>query len=515
LFANSSILSLTVVQSSYKSRLFKWLLVKFAIITFCILFSGILLGPDEAQYWTWSQSLDWGYYSKPPGIAWQIWAGTTIFGQNEWGVRALSVLFGLFQSFFVYELALKSGLSPRASFWSGLWMALCPLGLIGSFLAITDVGFLLCWTGACLFFVHSLQKKEEVNLLAIGAWIALGALFKWPIYVFWIFTLLFFKFLKKKTILPGLFISLLGLLPSLIWNIEHDWATFRHVLATVEGGHGEKAGNFFSFFGSQCVLVSLPLFILLLASFAPWLKNRNRLEPSLQFCGYVTFGSLGVALFLSCFQKIQGNWAAFAYPTSFIVMSWMLFDQKEKWFPRVQWGFAIFTAIPLLFVAIAIGANTCKAHIPHQWNPLKHNQGWPALSKVLSRHGYDEKKHYLVSDKYQTTSLLSFYAQGQNRAYFLNLQNMRKNQFSYWPSVYTEQKGRTGYFVWVENSPRLMQDYPEKMIFYQRELEKLFEKVEFLELAPLLQQGTNVVKGALLFRCENCVREEVESIPKY
>ena len=27
---------------------------------------------DEAQYWTWSQDLDFGYYSKPPLIAWII-----------------------------------------------------------------------------------------------------------------------------------------------------------------------------------------------------------------------------------------------------------------------------------------------------------------------------------------------------------------------------------------------------------------------------------------------------------
>ena len=30
---------------------------------------GITLYIDEAQYWTWAQHLDWGYFSKPPGIA--------------------------------------------------------------------------------------------------------------------------------------------------------------------------------------------------------------------------------------------------------------------------------------------------------------------------------------------------------------------------------------------------------------------------------------------------------------
>ena len=34
------------------------------------------LYPDEAQYWLWSRTLAFGYYSKPPLIAWSIWAST-------------------------------------------------------------------------------------------------------------------------------------------------------------------------------------------------------------------------------------------------------------------------------------------------------------------------------------------------------------------------------------------------------------------------------------------------------
>lgn len=30
------------------------------------------LYPDEAQYWLWSRTPDFGYYSKPPMVAWAI-----------------------------------------------------------------------------------------------------------------------------------------------------------------------------------------------------------------------------------------------------------------------------------------------------------------------------------------------------------------------------------------------------------------------------------------------------------
>ena len=45
------------------------------------------LYPDEAQYWLWSRTLDFGYYSKPPVIAWAIWATTAIGGDGEAWVR--------------------------------------------------------------------------------------------------------------------------------------------------------------------------------------------------------------------------------------------------------------------------------------------------------------------------------------------------------------------------------------------------------------------------------------------
>src|ERR1700736_6017691 len=48
--------------------------------------------PDEAQYWSWSHHLAFGYFSKPPVIAWLIWATTGLAGNNEWAVRLAAPL---------------------------------------------------------------------------------------------------------------------------------------------------------------------------------------------------------------------------------------------------------------------------------------------------------------------------------------------------------------------------------------------------------------------------------------
>ena len=44
------------------------LLIVFKITA--VYFTEFSLYGDEAQYWLWSQTLDLGYYSKPPLLAW-------------------------------------------------------------------------------------------------------------------------------------------------------------------------------------------------------------------------------------------------------------------------------------------------------------------------------------------------------------------------------------------------------------------------------------------------------------
>ncbi|MBA3817002.1 MAG: glycosyltransferase family 39 protein, partial [Parachlamydiaceae bacterium] len=104
----------------YVNLLLAFLCLKTAAIVFVILYAGIGLGPDEAQYWTWSQHLDWGYYSKPPGIAWQNWLGTYLFGSTEIGVRSMALLIGFTVPLLVYTMAKACRLAPSTCFWASI-----------------------------------------------------------------------------------------------------------------------------------------------------------------------------------------------------------------------------------------------------------------------------------------------------------------------------------------------------------------------------------------------------------
>lgn len=47
---------------------------------------------DEAQYWQWSTQPAFGYYSKPPLVAWLIAASTRLFGESELAIRLPALL---------------------------------------------------------------------------------------------------------------------------------------------------------------------------------------------------------------------------------------------------------------------------------------------------------------------------------------------------------------------------------------------------------------------------------------
>ena len=49
---------------------------------FSVFYTNFNLFADEAQYWLWSKTLDFGYYSKPPMIAWFLKLHTTLFGES-------------------------------------------------------------------------------------------------------------------------------------------------------------------------------------------------------------------------------------------------------------------------------------------------------------------------------------------------------------------------------------------------------------------------------------------------
>jgi len=458
----------------------------------------IQLSPDEAQYWLWSQQLDWGYYSKPPGIAWQIWFTTTLFGSHEFGVRIGAIVIGFILALTVYHLAQACRLSEKASFWSALIFAFSPLGFFLSFAATTDVGATLFLTLAIAEIAYGLEERQAPNYFVAGLWILCGALYKWTAYIFWPITgvmILFQPRLRKWSLLWGILVSLLGLLPSLYWNMTHDWATFKHVGSSLAPTH--QGGNVLDFFFAQMGLLSPIFFVLMILSF--FLVRRPALVYLALFPGLIVFYVVS-----ACFKKIQPNWGIFLYPPATVLIAWCALARIRL--GRVWLHVGIWLAILGTVGALSIPWLQ-KYYLFQQYpisykaNPFRQNVGWDRLAPALMASGYRPAEAFLFGDKYQTTSLLSFYGPEQQRAYFFNLNQQRKNQFSYGPRMEDCETGRTGYCVVIENAR------PESLGWYQnhypKKLSPYFEHVVYAGSYPLFSAYGHPVKHAIIFRCEN------------
>ena len=140
--------------------------------------SGLNLSGDEAQYWSWAQTLDWGYFSKPPMVAYLIAAATAACGDGEACVRLPSPLLHGATALVLFLVACRLA-GPRAGFWVGLTYASLPAVSLSSQLVSTDVALLFFWSLAMLAYLRLLAGAGAAGGALLGIALGLGFLAKY------------------------------------------------------------------------------------------------------------------------------------------------------------------------------------------------------------------------------------------------------------------------------------------------------------------------------------------------
>lgn len=481
------------------------LLIKGALSILLIHHAEIDLSPDESQYWTWSQTLSYGYYSKPPGIAWQIFLTTFLFGNTVFGIRIGAIFLNFCLALALYYTARSARFSKKSSFWGSIAFSFSPFGIFYSFPATTDLGMMLFF----MLAIAECVKSDTPNYLKAGFLVFLSALFKWTAYIFWIFPFLLFLIYRDQKLnikfVAGVLISLCALVPSVVWNLDHEGATFKHVLTTLMnpkkvhslGSHG----NFLDFLGSQIGLI-FPIFFVLMALSVIWaLRSKQKSSVFLSFAPLLTL----VYFLASLYKKMQPNWALALYLPGFVLMGEWTLKKCRNGLAYLSGG----VGFSILFAVAAIAIPYIQSHslfpaiqIPYNANPFKQTLGWSNLEKAFEEINV-EQNSFLFADKYQIASILSFYNPKKQRAYFFNLGKSRKNQFSYWPGMNPQEIGKNGYFVIAENTKDFEGVLPWYLSHYQGKLAPYFENVSVAKVVPLFHAYGKIVKFAVIFACEN------------
>ncbi len=221
-------------------QLLAFTLVLFVYRLWAVDHSGISLFFDEAQYWDWSQHLDWGYFSKPPVIAGLIWLSTELFGSGVLGVKVLTMVLypisaicmvGLARALWPTSSGVRTGIVAAA-----LFMTIPTVGLMGMF-ASTDAPLILCWTLAAWALWRAQVTDRMGYWVALGVVCGVGLMSKYTMAAFAVtalWTLWGVHGPRRGVMRLGpwvaALIALVLLSPNLYWNASHDFPTMAHTV---------------------------------------------------------------------------------------------------------------------------------------------------------------------------------------------------------------------------------------------------------------------------------------------
>ena len=221
-------------------------------------FSRVDLYFDESQYWSWAQIPAFGYYSKPPLIAWIIAATERICGSGEACIRSASPIFYFGTALLVYALA-NMLYGRRAAFWAALAFTFTTGVVFSARIISTDVPLLFFWALALIAYVKLLRGGGWAWAIVLGLSLGLGLLAKYMMGCFVLcigIAALFDRDARALLTAPKLWVAfVIGaalLAPNLWWNLENGFATILHTGDNIRGsGAVFSLKNGFAFLAAQ------------------------------------------------------------------------------------------------------------------------------------------------------------------------------------------------------------------------------------------------------------------------
>lgn len=300
------------------------LLAILAVRTAGLALSNAELFYDEAQYWAWAQEPAFGYYTKPPLIAWVIGAATSVCGDSPFCVRLPSPPMHFAIALVIYAIAAKLH-SRRIGFWAALVYGAMPGTSISSILISTDVPLLLFWSLALLALVHHVERPSWMLGLALGAAIGFGLNAKYAMGFFLVCYAVYAVVspqarasLRHPGTWAGLVLALALITPNLAWNASHQFATFEHTRDNANwSGRFPNFLGLLAFLGMQAAIIGpVPFVAFALASFRRTEGVGAEPRRLLLAMSLPVFALISAQALIS---KANGNWAATAFPAAVIL----------------------------------------------------------------------------------------------------------------------------------------------------------------------------------------------------
>lgn len=380
------------------------------------------IGPDEAQYWRWGQTLDFGYYSKPPLIAWVIGATTSLFGDSEWAIRLASPVLHGIAALFLFQLG-RWMFDPKIGAWAAALYLLMPGVWLSSTIMSTDAVLLPMWSGALFFLWRLREQPKLINGALAGVFIGLAMLAKYAaLYLFAgaVLAALIDPVMRRSMLSPaGAAVFVMALVvwgPNLWWNAAHDFATVSHTADNANLGQaGFNPLHVFTFLGDQmAVFGPITLIVFLIAlTVIPRPKDRDLSRRELWLACFIV-PVLVVILIQEIMSRAHANWAAAAYPAaSALTASWISRSLgKFRMAPVIASGVALNVLVGAFFVVAWVAPSIGDALGAS--NAYKRVRGWEQTAADLNQIALEHNATSLMMDEREVWHGVDYYGRDMN-----------------------------------------------------------------------------------------------------
>lgn len=213
-----------------------------------ILALSVGLSPDEAHYALYAWHLDWSYYDHPPLVGWLQWPFVQL-GASDVLLRVAPMLAWVLTSLGLVVLsdALFPGLQ-RLQYWGVridlLLFVLSPLPNLLGFAWVPDtlLMLLIVWVMVLTWLLCQFENlNARTYWVLLGLALGLAGLSKYTAILLALSVALCLiqayglQWLRHSGPWLAVFVALLCVVPVVVWNAQHDWASFSYQLNHAKG----------------------------------------------------------------------------------------------------------------------------------------------------------------------------------------------------------------------------------------------------------------------------------------
>jgi 4-amino-4-deoxy-L-arabinose transferase-like glycosyltransferase len=394
------------------------------------------LVPDEAYYWVWSRHPALSYFDHPPMVAWMIRLGTALAGTNELGVRWPAIVF-MVATILLLAWAARRLIGHQAAVFVPVALLFSPVvnTLGGIVTPDTPACFFQAGALVCVLIIFSPRTPGPKSLwLVFGLCIGLALLSKYTSVILGLAVLVALVWTRQgrshlRTVWPWLaaIVAVAVFLPAVIWNANHDWASFRFQLHHgMADSRSRPIPQLLEYVGGQIGIWTPVLFgVCVVAIFRAWRGgDRSTYNRILLLAATLPLVFFAVS---SIRGRVEVNWPIFAFfPAVFLVAQDLAAHFSVQ---RVLWA-EIAVKIALL-ATIFVQVPEAVWAINSSWGIKKWNDlfGWRELAAEVDQ---VRGQRQVFGADYEWAAELSFYMPGQPEIWPLS-SLVRPSAFDYFP----------------------------------------------------------------------------------